>query len=95
MIYFLLIIYYYYIFYFILEHSFSKHILKYCNILSRFFKTSYQGGFLLNTYINEMRISGGGLKKYCETRWTSSYETISSVARLQEPLEKVNINIFI
>jgi hypothetical protein len=40
-----------------------------------------------------MGISGGGLKKYCETRWTSSYDTISSVARLQEPLEKVNINI--
>ena len=37
-----------------------------------------------------MNISGGGLKKYCETRWTSSYETISSVVRLQIPLEKVN-----
>jgi len=37
-----------------------------------------------------MNISGGGLKKYCETRWTSSYETINSVVRLQMPLEKVN-----
>ena len=73
----------------LLDHSFPSRILKYCNILSRFFKTSHQGGNLLNEYINEMNIKGGGLKKYCETRWTSSYETVSSVARLQEPLEKV------
>ena len=77
------------LFYFLLDHSFPNRILKYCNILSRFFKTSHQGGNLLNQYINEMNITGGGLKKYCETRWTSSYETISSVTRLQEPLEKV------
>lgn len=37
-----------------------------------------------------MNISGGGLKTYCETRWTSSYETINSVIRLQLPLEQVN-----
>ena len=42
-----------------------------------------------------MGISGGGLKKYCETRWTSSYDTTSSVTCLQKLLEKVNINIFI
>ena len=77
------------LFYFLLDHSFPNRILKYCNILSHFFKTSHQGGNLLNQYINEMNITGGGLKKYCETRWTSSYETISSVTRLQEPLEKV------
>jgi len=79
------------LFYFLLDHSFPNRILKYCNILCRFFKTSHQGGNLLNEYIKEMNITGGSLKKYCETRWTSSYETISSVARLQEPLEKVFI----
>ncbi|CAB4374477.1 unnamed protein product [Rhizophagus irregularis] len=38
-----------------------------------------------------MNISGGGLKRYCETRWTSSYETINSVVQLQMPLEKIKI----
>jgi len=73
-----------------LEHSFPTRILNWCNILCRFFKTSHQGGDLLRTYTTDMNISGGGLKKYCETRWTSSYETISSVVRLKLPLEKVN-----
>jgi Protein of unknown function (DUF 659) len=73
-----------------LEHSLPKRILNYCNILSRFFKTSHQGADLLHKYIKDMDISGGSLKTYCETRWTSSYETISSVVRLQMPLEKVN-----
>ena len=73
-----------------LEHLLPKRVLNYCNILSRFFKTSHQGGSLLRKYTEEMGIIGGGLKKYCETRWTSSYETISSVVRLQMPLEKVN-----
>ena len=49
------------------------------------------GGFLLWKYIEEMNISGGSLKTYCETRWTLCYDIIKSVTRLQEPLEKVNI----
>ncbi|PKC62249.1 hypothetical protein RhiirA1_465419 [Rhizophagus irregularis] len=56
----------------ILEHIFPKHILKWCNILSRFFKTSHQGRYFLNKYITEL----GGLKNYCKPQWTSSYKTI-------------------
>uniref|UniRef100_U9TDT5 DUF659 domain-containing protein n=1 Tax=Rhizophagus irregularis (strain DAOM 181602 / DAOM 197198 / MUCL 43194) TaxID=747089 RepID=U9TDT5_RHIID len=60
----------------ILEHIFPKHILKWCNILSRFFKTSHQGRYFLNKYITEL----GGLKNYCKPQWTSSYKTVSSIA---------------
>ncbi|CAI2196328.1 19435_t:CDS:2, partial [Funneliformis geosporum] len=70
-------------------NPFPKRILRCCNILCRFFKTSHMGGFLLRKYIEEMNISGGSLKTYCETRWTSCYDTVKSVARLQEPLEKI------
>ncbi|CAI2200454.1 16776_t:CDS:2, partial [Funneliformis geosporum] len=62
------------------KNPFPKRILRCCNILCRFFKTSHMGGFLLRKYIEEMNISGGSLKTYCETRWTSCYDTVKSVA---------------
>ena len=39
-----------------------------------------------------LKINGGNLKTYCETRWTSMYETASSVSRLQAALEYVLLN---
>ncbi len=47
-------------------------------------------GSLLKRYIEEYQIKGGGLKTFVETRWTSMYETASSVVRLQIALEKVS-----
>ncbi|CAG8790860.1 17298_t:CDS:2, partial [Racocetra fulgida] len=46
-------------------------------------------GSYLKRYIDELNISGGGLKLFIETRWTSAYETVNSVFRLKLVLEKV------
>ncbi|CAI2201189.1 1134_t:CDS:2, partial [Funneliformis geosporum] len=34
----------------------------------------------------------GGLKTYCETRWTSIYETVASISNFQIALEYVLLN---
>jgi hypothetical protein len=57
-----------------------------------FFKRSHIGGRLLADAASILKIDGGNLKTYCETRWTSMYETANSVSRLQTALEYVLSN---
>jgi capsid portal protein len=73
----------------ILEYNFANKIVKQCNIISRFFKTSHMAGAILRKYIEDHNIEGGGLHIYIQTRWTSMYETTNSIVRLKELLEKV------
>ena len=46
-------------------------------------------GSVLQDYIKEYNIEGGGLPTYILTRWTSVFETINAIVRLKRPLEKV------
>ena len=64
-------------------------IIRQCNIVSRFFKTSHMAGSVLRDYIKEYNIEGGGLHNYTATRWISMFETTSSIVRLKRALEKV------
>ena len=74
-----------------LGHNFANRIVKNCNIISRFFKTSHKAGHTLNEIVKEYKIEGGGLSTYTPTRWTSMYETTNGVVRLKRALEKVRI----
>ncbi len=47
-------------------------------------------GSLLKKYIKEYQIKDGELKTFVKTRWTSIYETASSVIRLQITLKKIS-----
>ena len=76
-----------------LGHNFANRIVKNCNIISRFFKTSHKAGHILNEIIKEYNIEGDGLSTYTPTRWTSMYETTNGVVRLKRALEKVRIII--
>ncbi|CAB4475405.1 unnamed protein product [Rhizophagus irregularis] len=46
-------------------------------------------GKLLTDATTTLQIVGGGLKTYCETRWTSMYEAVNSVSHLRMALEHV------
>ena len=76
-----------------LGHNFANKIVKNCNTISRFFKTSHKAGHILNEIAKEYKIEGGGLSTYTPTRWTSMYETTNGVVRLKRALEKVRIII--
>jgi hypothetical protein len=76
-----------------LGHNFANKIVKNCNTISRFFKTSHKAGHVLNEIAKEYKIEGGGLSMYTPTRWTSMYETTNGVVRLKRALEKVRIII--
>ncbi|CAG8635797.1 13150_t:CDS:2, partial [Racocetra fulgida] len=47
---------------------------------------------ILNQKILQYQVSGGGLKTYIETRWTTIYECTSSIVRLKACLEDVQEN---
>ena len=58
----------------------------------RFFHVTYENflGSKFQELIKASGISGGGLKCYCKTRWTTSSESINSVIRLKPILEDVS-----
>jgi hypothetical protein len=55
----------------------------------KFFKKSHQGKALLESYIKDLKIEGGGLKTWVETRWTTMFDAADSILRLKLALEKV------
>ncbi|GET56204.1 ribonuclease H-like domain-containing protein [Rhizophagus irregularis DAOM 181602=DAOM 197198] len=71
------------------EHDLAKITISGCNQITSFFKRSHIVGKLLTDATTTLQIVGGGLKTYCETRWTSMYEAVSSVSRLRMALEHV------
>src|SRR6266540_4840152 len=66
-----------------------KSLVKYCNILTKYFKNSYIGSSLLKEAIILKGIKGGNLKIYVETHWTTVYDCVNSVWRLKEALQDV------
>ncbi|CAG8741035.1 13680_t:CDS:2, partial [Cetraspora pellucida] len=46
-------------------------------------------GAILKEKVIQHQISGGGLKTYIETRWTTIYECVSSIFNLSNPIEQL------
>ena len=67
----------------IMKHKFAKQLLSNCNSIVKYFKKSHYAGSLLNEAITRYNIKGSSLKNYSKIRWTSAYETVDSVIRLQ------------
>ncbi|CAB5377283.1 unnamed protein product [Rhizophagus irregularis] len=75
----------------IMEHDLAKITISGCNQITSFFKRSHIVGKLLTDATTALQIVGGGLKTYCETRWTSMYEApIKTAITL---LESANANL--
>ncbi|CAG8829029.1 188_t:CDS:2, partial [Racocetra persica] len=70
-------------------HIFSSRLIKDCNEVIKYFKKSHQPNAYLQQAINELNISGGGLKKFIDTRWVSAYECTLSVSRLERAFIKI------
>ncbi|GBC42690.2 ribonuclease H-like domain-containing protein [Rhizophagus irregularis DAOM 181602=DAOM 197198] len=73
----------------IIKEKFGKRLLKRVNILKTFFRSSHQANAKLTQIIKEKGISGGGLKLYCKTCWTTASESINSVINLESALEEM------
>ncbi|RGB40907.1 hypothetical protein C1646_752786 [Rhizophagus diaphanus] len=73
----------------ILDYNFSRRILTASNEIVKFFKKSHQGKALLEKYTKDLKIEGGGLKSWVETRWTTMFESADSIWHLKLALEKV------
>ena len=63
----------------IIKISHIKSLVKYCNILTKYFKNSHIGGSLLKETITLKRIEDGNLKTYVEIYWTTIYNCVNSV----------------
>ena len=76
----------------IVKEKFGDRLLKRVNILTTFFRSSHQANSKLAHMIKEKGISGGGLKLYCKTRWTTASESVNSVINLESVLEEIALN---
>ena len=63
----------------IIKIPYVKSLVKYCNILTKYFKNSHIGGSLLKEAITLKGIKNENLKTYVETRWTTVYDCVNSV----------------
>ena len=88
--YFLIFYLLYLLYLIILGNNFAKQTIKGCNEITIYFKRSHFGGSLLANAATILNIQGG-LKTYCETRWTSMYEAAASILNFRIALEYVNI----
>lgn len=74
----------------LMKHEFAKALISKCKKIIKFFKKSHQANHLLDDYIRRLNINGGSLKKYTKTRWTSIYESTTSIIRLQPVFQLVS-----
>lgn len=72
------------------KHAFATRILNWSNVITTYFKKSHLPQNLLEKKIKEKNIKGGGLKTYVSTRWTTAYEMLRSIIRLETCLKEVN-----
>jgi hypothetical protein len=77
----------------IIKHNFAKSLISKCKIIVKFFKRSHRATNILLENINKNNIVGGGLKKYCKTRWTSVYDTVASIIRLKPCFDLVSVTL--
>ena len=72
-----------------MKHTFVKRIIQWCTVIVTYFKKSHRPKELLNLKISEKQIVGRGLKTYLDTRWTTVYEMLESISRLETCLKEV------
>lgn len=78
----------------LIKHTFAKRIIQWCVVIVTYFKKAHRPGDLLKSKISEKQIAGGGLKTYLDTRWTTVYEMLESIYRLEICLKEVYIFIY-
>ena len=64
----------------------------------KFFQKSHQGRAILSQELENAFIKGGGLKRYCKTRWITAWNCLASIQRCERPLHNVrlyNLPVFI
>ncbi|GBC49556.1 ribonuclease H-like domain-containing protein [Rhizophagus irregularis DAOM 181602=DAOM 197198] len=73
----------------LIKHTFAKKIIQWYSVIVTYFKKSHRPKELLELKILEKQIDGGGLKTYLDTRWTTVYEMLNSISRLELCLKEV------
>src|SRR5436190_22802675 len=76
------------------KHTFAVRILNWSNVITTYFKKSHLPQNLLEQKIKKKSIKGGELKTYVSTRWTTAYEILQSIIRLETCLKEVNYCYF-
>ena len=72
----------------IIKLDFAKNIIKKCQTIISFFKTSYRAGVRLQ---EDSLTEGGGLKTSVKTRWSTAWDCCNSIIRLENSLKNVKL----
>lgn len=73
----------------ILEYERASNLLSECSKIIKYFKKSHICNSLLLKAAENFSIRGGGLQPFVKTRWTSIYESTSSILRMQFAFNEV------
>ena len=71
--------------------AFAKSVLEKCTKIIKFFKKSHQAGNYLREEIVTGLITGGNLKTYVKTRWTTAFDSTESLLWLEICFRNVSI----
>ncbi|EXX60034.1 hypothetical protein RirG_183590 [Rhizophagus irregularis DAOM 197198w] len=72
----------------ICKTTFAKDIISKCQKIVKYFKQFHQAGEELREKITN-EISGGRLKNYVVTRWTTAWDCTNSILRLEQTLKNI------
>lgn len=80
------------------KHTFVVNTIKKVGIIHQYFVKSHAMCQFLKNAVEVLQIKGGGLKSHTKTRWSTMWDCINSIARLELAFARVNIiciNLFI
>jgi len=74
------------------KHTFVVDIIRKVGIIHQYFIKSHAMYQFLKDAVEALQIRGGGLKSHTKTRWSTMWDCISSIARLELAFARVNFN---
>jgi Protein of unknown function (DUF 659) len=76
------------------KHVIVVKTIQKVGVIHQYFVKSHAMGKYLKDAIEVLQIRGGGLKSHTKTRWSTMWDCISSIARLELAFARVNFNLY-
>ena len=76
------------------KHTFVVETIKKVGIIHQYFTKSHTMCESLKDAVEVLQIKGGGLKSHTKTHWSTMWDCISSIVRLELAFAKVNFNLY-
>jgi hypothetical protein len=76
------------------KHIFVIETIRKVGIIHQYFMKSHAMCQFLQEAIEVLQIRGGNLKSHTKTRWSTIWDCIDSIVRLELAFARVNFNLY-